>query len=739
MRPPFRMLWSVGVASLLLPALVWAADRPTLAVTRASGALHIDGVLDEPAWAGASEATGFQLMSPREGEAPSESTSVRVLREGDRLVFAIRCGARRKPHAGLAARDGVLDGDHLSLHLDTDGDGQRAYIFGVNPYGVQLDGILTGDPDFKWDGVWDAAAHRSAGEWTAEIAVPFRILRISAAGRPWRIWVRRESSAWNEVSTWPLYRVGTPGPVMLQAADLTGLDDARGGRELTVEPYVFGARTGARPLGFGGPGEWSDDDTQEIGADVQAAITPSLVMNATINPDFSQIESDALQIEVNRRFPLRFPEKRPFFLEGADHFQSLMDLVETRRIADPRWGLKLTGRAGAWNTGALVVRDAGGALLAGSGYTSSDDFRESRPGWFTLSRAQLPFGEGANVGVLVGTHSQEAEAGAGLREDRTFNGFGGFDTQLRLSSHWTTESQFVVTMAHLDSAAAGANDASRSAHFYDWMGVYRLFYRDKARELHMGMRHIGPYFRDELGYQDYAGVTYRRLGGSWNLFPKGGPLQRTAPIFDVLLVHDHSGFLQLSQIQASADFEFRRSAFLNTAYEHFDEHWLSRTYPQDRAHVFAQWTAWRPLSLDADIALGDALLFGADDASSRLVWNETVVMNATLRPDPRLTAAASMTRFKLADRPGAPDLLAVWLVGVKTTAQFTRRLSARVYPQYESSSRHLDVNALLGYVIQPGTVFYVGVNSGWDDEIPTHVKRATSRQVFAKASWRFAR
>src|SRR5262249_31071454 len=208
-----------------------------------------------------------------------------------------------------------------------------AYIFGVNPYGVQLDGILTGDPDFKWDGVWDAAARRGDGEWSAEIAVPFRILRISAHGRPWRLWVRRELTAWNEVSAWPPYRSGEPGPVMLQAAALSGLDGARGGRELAIEPYAFGASLGERAgLSGGGLTPWSDQTSREAGVDVQAAVTPSLVLNGTYNPDFSQIEADALVIDVNRRFPIIYPEKRPFFLEGADHFQTLMDLVETRRM-----------------------------------------------------------------------------------------------------------------------------------------------------------------------------------------------------------------------------------------------------------------------------------------------------------------------------------------------------------------------------------------------------------------------
>ena len=133
----------------LLAGAAQGAERPVLDVPRASGPLLIDGVLDEPAWQSAERASEFVLIGPREGQAPDESTSVRVLRDGERLVFGIWCQSKRAPHAGLVPRDQVLDGDHVSLHLDTDGDGQRAYIFGVNPWGVQLDGILTGDPDFK--------------------------------------------------------------------------------------------------------------------------------------------------------------------------------------------------------------------------------------------------------------------------------------------------------------------------------------------------------------------------------------------------------------------------------------------------------------------------------------------------------------------------------------------------------------------------------------------------------------
>src|SRR5262249_18336665 len=165
MRSPRR---AAAVAlSLFLAVPAAAAERPSLVVAPATSPVRVDGVLDERAWADAPVAGAFLLMTPREGEAPDESTTVRVGRDGDRLVIGLWCQAKRKPHASLTARDDVLDGDHIAVHVDTDGDGQRAYIFGVNPYGAQVDGILTGDPDFKWDGVWDSATRRGAGEWTA--------------------------------------------------------------------------------------------------------------------------------------------------------------------------------------------------------------------------------------------------------------------------------------------------------------------------------------------------------------------------------------------------------------------------------------------------------------------------------------------------------------------------------------------------------------------------------------------
>ena len=152
---------------------------------RASGALRVDGVLDEADWARATPITGFRLIQNREGEAPSESTEVRVLFDGTHLYFGCRCWNRGPGaiRASLAPRDQILDLDNLGIQLDPYRDRHRAFTFGVNPYGVQFDGIFIGDElDTQWDGVWDAEATRDSAGWTAELAIPLRTLRFPEHG-----------------------------------------------------------------------------------------------------------------------------------------------------------------------------------------------------------------------------------------------------------------------------------------------------------------------------------------------------------------------------------------------------------------------------------------------------------------------------------------------------------------------------------------------------------------------------
>jgi len=658
---------------------------------------------------------------------------VKVVFDDERIVFGIWCSARRPLRASLTPRDQITDGDHISMHLDTDGDGQRAYIFGVNPYGVQLDGILTGEPDFKWDAVWQAEAQREDGAWTAEIAVPFRAMRLPGrAERPWRLWIRRESSAWNEVPTWPLYAEGQAGGVMLQAADLTGLDAVDGGRGLTLEPYVFGSLLGAREFdGAGAATAWSREQADDAGVDLQTSLTPSLALNATVNPDFSQLEADRLQIGANRRFPLSYPEKRPFFLEGGEVFQTPLALIYSRRMSDPDWGLKLTGRIGGMRTGTLIVRDAGGASLEGVG---AGPWGTSQRGSWAVTRAMLPYGDGQGVGVLVAGHVQDSEDPA-RGGARTSNAVFSVDASGRFSDHWSYESQAVRTDSRFD-VDDGAGALRRESPG-GGMLVARLQHRSRRVELGLRYRHVGTGYRNEIGIEERVGVDYRQVTGQLNHFPEAGPLQRVSWTQMALMVHDHTGRLDFYEITPGIDWALRNNQFVWTGMQFMREHWLSRDYDVPRFHLYYENYVWRAVSFSGDLDVGKGIYFGAADASSYSIWQESYDLSATVRPTAWITVEPTANHLRLARRAGEQSFLSLWLVGAKATAQFTRRLSVRVYPQYDSDSRHLVLNALGGYVLNPGTVLYVGVNSGWDE----HQRREhlISRQVFAKASYRFQR
>lgn len=726
---------TLALALALAAAPARAFDRPGVPATRTSEPLHIDGLPNEKAWSTAPPIGEFLLMAPRESQAPDESTVVRVLYDDKRIVFGIWCQARRPLRASLTPRDQITDGDHIAIHLDTEGDGQRAYIFAVNPWGVELDGILTQDPDFKWDAVWDAASRRGADAWTAEISVPFRAMRFPArAVRPWRLWIRREVTAWNEVSVWPLYRFSEAGRVMLQAADLTGLESMHSGRSLWVEPYVFGSLAGTRESALPtGMTPWTDERTRKAGADVQTALTSALTLNATWNPDFSQIEADALQIDLNQRFPLQYDEKRPFFLEGAENFSTPLEMIYPRRMADPDAGIKLTGRIGAANTGVLAVRDRGGASLAGSG-AGFDGL--SWRGDFGIARVQFPFASGSNVGVLVAGHEQRASAEGipGRADSSSSNGILALDSQLRLSDRWTFEGQLARSSAREERTFAPAGQADSA--YSDWIGVARLNYRDRARDIRFGWRTVGPDYRNELGFEERVGVTYRRVNFGWDLFPEKGVAQRVTPRLDALVLHDRTGRPEYADINPNVEFLFRKSRFLIAGFHTYEEHWLNRNYAQQRVHVYYEDLEWRPLTWTIEAQIGDGIYYGPTDPESFLAWTETYEATATLRPSPRVAAAIDFQRLRVARGVAYGEVINLWLLGVNTNVQFTKRLYARLYPQYDSDAEHLDLNGLVGYLLHPGTVVYAGVNGGFD-RIEAR-QRPTRRQFFAKASYRFS-
>ncbi len=328
-----------------------------------AGAVAVDGRLDEDAWAGAEVATGFTQYEPTEGAPASERTEVRVLRGPDALVVGARMSASdpAQIRTTLSRRDSDGDADAFVVSLDSYDDGRTAYVFGLTAAGVQFDAVLEGQrDDSSWDAVWESAVSVDGQGWTAELRIPYSQLRFSRGSASWGVNFERVIPAQGESSFWaPVTRAEASGGLVRLFGRLDGLAGIAPRSVLQVRPYVLAGGSRAEDPDRLDQGVVSPEGN--VGADVKLGLGPSLILDATVNPDFGQVEADPAQLNLGT-FETVFRERRPFFVEGAQIFDLSVgggdgSLLYSRRVG----GLspivaaaKLTGRtAGGLSFGAL--------------------------------------------------------------------------------------------------------------------------------------------------------------------------------------------------------------------------------------------------------------------------------------------------------------------------------------------------------------------------------------------------
>ena len=351
--------------ALLAPA---APQEPPQWRVRAGalGELRVDGVLDEAAWQAAEAIPGLTMIEPREGEPGTGPTEVRVLAGPKAIAFGIRCDDPQP--SGIVSftkeRDGDLESeDHVRIVLGPFQDGRSGYVFVVNPGGARVDALISPggeDEDESWDGIWEAATRRDAGGWSAEILIPIETLKFRRRLHEWHFNVERRIQRLQETSRWASPERDYPLTLTSRAGLLTDLPDFDLGLGLSVRPALVGGLHRAQAPGTSADGDVSLDVSQRLGSNALASLT--------VNTDFAETEVDSRQTNLTR-FPLFFPEKRAFFLEGTDifgfgiglgtdvvpFFSRRIGLVAGQEVPILA-GLKATGRAGKTSFGAVATR-----------------------------------------------------------------------------------------------------------------------------------------------------------------------------------------------------------------------------------------------------------------------------------------------------------------------------------------------------------------------------------------------
>ena len=396
----FVKLWIFAATGLIAAAmpttlLAQATNKTELRPVRIATPPKLDGILDDEAWSGDPlPLDAWMSYNPMRGEAPAEKTQVWVGYDDEALYFAFRCldSQPERIRTTISRRDNAFSDDWVGVSLDSSRAGQLAYHLFVNPNGIQMDALQSGSggEDFAPDFVWQSAGHVGADGWSAEIRMPLENIRFRSGAD-----VRMGMLFWRRLSrtgvstSWPAM---ADGKWVFESNGTIVFDQLQSRRLFEAIPsWTFSGNQTRSDVS-----RWNDTRAGgDFGVSVKYGLTSAITLDATYNPDFSQVESDQFEVEINQRFPTFFSEKRPFFMEGLGLFNiagtggdsTMRTAVHTRKIVDPSGGLRLTGAAGKHTFGVLSSADASPA--------------GARQRVFTVAREVMNFGRGRYVGLLL--------------------------------------------------------------------------------------------------------------------------------------------------------------------------------------------------------------------------------------------------------------------------------------------------------------------------------------------------
>jgi hypothetical protein len=530
---------------MLLPALLAAfvisdslsvydgrANRTRVEIPRIDSVAVIDGIIDEPVWSRAARLTGFSQYQPVDGRPAEEPTEVLVWYSADAIWFGIKA---REIHGNVvratkANRDDIASEDHVQILLDTENGRQLAFLFGVNALGVQQDGTrsaqfaggaggasatgggfrninpLDGTVDLNPDYAFESKGRLVPGGYEVEVRIPFKSLRYQDEKvQAWGLHILRRIQHSGFQDTWaPAIRANAN--FLAQSGTLEGLHDMRRGLVLEATPTMT-ARVDGSPR-VNGSHEYRGKS--EFGGDVKWGLKQNLTLNATINPDFSQVEADVGQVLLNERFALFYPEKRPFFLDGLELFDAPNQLIYTRRIEAPTGGLKLAGKFAGANIATMVVQDDKANSWNG----------DSHP-LFSIARLRRDFGRNYTLGSVLTSREDGDDYSRLASADFRFYHSKLYFVQLQAAESWT------------DSLGDNHTGSLLQA---DWDRTGR------AWGFHYTLRGVEPGFNSAAGFVNRTGLVETRTFNRFSFYGAKGALVQTYGTFVQLSrAWDYSG------------------------------------------------------------------------------------------------------------------------------------------------------------------------------------------------------
>jgi hypothetical protein len=717
--------------------------------------------------------TDFRQNSPGDGTAATELTTAYLSYDDKNLYVAFLCRDESgEVRAHLSKREGSDQDDGVGVLLDTFRDFHRAYYFFSNPLGVQTDAIYTEGQgyDFSFDTLWDNDGRVTKDGYIVFFSIPFKSLRFShGPEQTWGVALYRTILRKSEYDYWPYVTQRVAG-LTQQFAPVGGIENVSPGRNIQLIPYGLLAGNHfldqPNPPSAATPPAFLDKFEHRAGLDAKFVVKDSLAFDVTLNPDFSQVESDDPQVTVNQRFAVFFPEKRPFFIENAAFFATPIDLFFSRQIADPQFGSRMTGKLGKWTLGALVIDDR----QPGQGFPSGPYDTRAVDGVVRVTR------EFGNQSYIGGFFSSRDFAD-------TSNRVASLDARLKLSKNWVVDVQGVHTWTR-QNAQAGQDclsfqqnsqgigsqqgnalwaDASYSSRHFTFSANYNDF---------------SPDFCTELGFVNRIDIRQNNAFGGYFWRPENSKIIDFGPTVSETVDWNHNGVLQDWQAAIGFQVDLTKQTTISInrgeAYELFEN--IDFRKHSTSLSVTTQPYKWISFSTRYTTGIGENF-FPAPGLLPFLGNTNRVNFGFTLRPSSRFRLDETLIYSRLGTRDGwvtppfspGQSVFNNYLNRAKLNYQFTKELSLRLILDYNATignanlldvqrnvggsdsgpfapTKQFTTDILLTYLLHPGTAVYLGYNNGYSDlnlrpgaPAPITVQGApnnsTSRLFFVKVSY----
>jgi hypothetical protein len=663
------------------------------------------------------EIDGFIESSPTDGKAASQKTVAYVGHTASTLYVVFLCfdTDAKLIRGHLARRENVLADDSVTVLLDTFEDHRRGVLFQTNPVGVQADAAWTegNGPDYSYDQVWDSDGRVTSQGWMAEFAIPFRSLRYRPGEAGWGVVLTRSLPRNSETDSWPHISTNVTG-TLPQEGTLRGIGGVTGSHNLQLNPYALAQNEKTLEMVDLLHPFFSDRRLEgTIGGDAKAILKESIVVDATVNPDFSQVESDQPQFTVNQRYPVYFPELRPFFLENANYFATPINLLYTRNIVHPEFGGRVTGKVGGTNVGLLSIDDRAPGQAAAPG-----DPEFGKRALFAVGRVSEDLGKGSSVGLI---YTDEEFAGG-------WNRIGGLDFTARLNDKWTAQGQMVESSSWLPgvpSLGIGSSYSAGPASYLEFSRQGHAFNFDNTTT------DYSTGFGSQVGFIQTADLYKDHNHTNYQWYPKHSVLQSIGLESDQQIAFDHQG----NRISHYSTFDPFFTLKGNTVLAPLVGENSDTVGPQNGYAIpgnlnftenfvggVLKSAPIRQLNVNITTLRGGNVNYNPAGTTPSLLNQDYLQALVTVQPFRSLTVDNTYLLDREHEADGGADAYESQILRTKINYQFTRAFSARVIVEYDSTlvnpkvvslvrTKEVSTEALLTWLPHPGTAIYLGYNN----------------------------